>query len=130
MYMPLNVCWFSMASFQLGTLLWYMSFTKVTYIKLQVKPVWKLKKILFNIIKTCFFYHFLSSFIFLYQYPVKNYIRHLAVQYLQELMSIYKLLMKKSYFSAVGFRLWKNMKMAFYLNILVRKLIFNSINNF
>jgi len=47
-YMSLNVCWFSEVSFRLGTppLSRDMS---VTYIKLQVKPVWKLKKILFNI---------------------------------------------------------------------------------
>jgi hypothetical protein len=42
---------------------------------------------------------------------------------LKELMSIYKgtfmkLLMKKSDFSAVELRLWNNMTMAFYLNIL------------
>ena len=47
----------------------------------------------------------------------------MAVQYLKELMSIYKgtsmkLLKKKSDFSAVEFRLWNNMTMAFYLNIL------------
>lgn len=36
-YMPLNVCWFSEVSFQLAM--------SVTYINLQVKLVWKLKKI-------------------------------------------------------------------------------------
>ena len=53
----------------------------------------------------------------------KNYIRYMAVQYLKELMSIYKgtsmkLLLNKSDFSAIEFRLWNNMTMAFYLNIL------------
>ena len=47
----------------------------------------------------------------------------MTVQYLKEFMSIYKgtsmkLLKKKSDFSAVAFRLWNNMTMALYLNIL------------
>ena len=47
----------------------------------------------------------------------------MAVQYLQELMSIYKgtpmkLLMEKSVFAAVEFRLCNNITMTFYLNIL------------
>jgi hypothetical protein len=49
----------------------------------------------------------------------KYYIRYIAVQYLKELKFIYKgismkLLMKKSDFSAVEFRLWNNITMAFY----------------
>ena len=62
-------------------------------------------------IKTCFFNLFFALFIFLYQYPVKKTISGImAVQYLKELMSIYKgtsmkLLMKKSDFSAVELRL-------------------------
>jgi hypothetical protein len=62
-------------------------------------------------IQICFSSLFLVLFIFLYQYPVtKNYISYMAVQYLQELISIYKgtpmkLLMKKSDFSAVELRL-------------------------
>jgi hypothetical protein len=56
-------------------------------------------------------------------FPIKNYFRYMVVQYLKELMSIYKgtsmkLLMKKSEFLAVEFRLWNNITMAFYLNIL------------
>ena len=65
----------------------------------------------------------------------KNYIRYMAVQYLQELMSIYKgtsmeLLMKKSDFSAVELILWNNMTMAFLSQYITSmKLIFNTISN-
>jgi hypothetical protein len=71
-------------------------------------------------IKICF-----SNFSLPYLYSLwisskQNYIRYMAVQCLKELMSIYKgtskkLLMKTSDFSAVEFRLWNNITMAFYL---------------
>jgi hypothetical protein len=46
-YMPLNGCCFSIISFQLGTP--SMRYMSVAYNKLQVKPVCKLKRLLFNI---------------------------------------------------------------------------------